>query len=209
MPARVHTRAAIAALGAALLLTAPAARAQVFDFEAAPPGFTPLVQTSGGVTATFGNTGSPQLYEVLTFPAGSFALLANNVLGTTPGTGDIFGPTPLEIVFDRPLTSIALAFALTGAAVPGTQLTLTAFLGANPVGNVVAPAGVGPNFPEGISSFNTVAFDRVLLTSDGNDFAIDDVAVTAAVLPEPATVSLVGSALVVLAVCARRRRRTA
>jgi hypothetical protein len=209
MTRRPSARAAAALLGAAaFLLAAPVARAQTFDFEAAPPGFTPLTLTSGAITATFSNPGPLQLYEVLgPFPAGSFTGLSSMVLGTTPGTGDIFGPTPLAIVFGTPLTNVSLDFALTNQ-IPGTQLTLEAFLGTTPVGSVVTPAAAGPIFPEGTAVFGGTPFDNVLLSSDAADFAIDNLVVAApAVVPEPATLGLAALGLAVLAAAGRARRR--
>ena len=210
MTRRPIARAAALLGSAALLLTAPAVRAQTFDFETAA-GATPFPLTSGGVTATFGNPGQP-FYEILDYGAGVFAGLAGNVLGDA--TADLV-VSPLGIDFDVPIVGISLRYALTSTppGFPGTQLTLDAFLGATPVGSATFTPVAGPSFPEGVVTFAGAAFDRVVLASDAADFAIDDVAVSPAVVPEPATLGLAGLGLAglglaALAAAARARRLT-
>lgn len=203
MPPRVPAPASTALLAAALLLAAPAARAQTFDFDGASFVGTPATLTSGGVSATFGHPGSP-FFALHGYGRSTFAGLSGQVLADV--TGDAF-VSPLGIDFDVPLSAITLDFGL--LSTPGTRLTLDAFRGPTLVGSAVALADVLYNLPEGTVAFGGAVFDRVVLSSDAADFAIDDVAVTVApaVVPEPAPAGPVGAALGILAAAARGRRR--
>jgi hypothetical protein len=197
---RVPAFAATALLGATLLLAAPAARAQTFDFEGVSFVGTPFTLTSGGVSATFSD-GGRQFFRLLGYPRGTLAGLSGQVLGDASTVA-----SPLTIDFDVPLSAIALNFALLGGR--GTGLTLAAFRGLAPVGGTAAPADPnGPSAPEGAIAFGGAVFDRVVLLADEGGFAIDNVAAAASPVPEPATAGLVGAALGILAVAARGRRR--
>ena len=190
-------------LAAVLLLAAPATRAQTFDFEGAAFVGTPATLRSGGVSATFGHPGRP-FFELHVYGPRTFAGLSGQLLADVTGTAFV---SPLGIDFDRPLSAIALNFGL--LAVPGTQLTLDAFRGPTPVGSATAQAAILSELPEGTVAFGGAVFDRVVLSSDAADVAIDNVAVTVApaAVPEPAPAGLVGAALGMLAVAARRSRR--
>jgi hypothetical protein len=127
-----------------------------------------------------------------------FSTLAGRVLMESDPTAG-----PLTITFSAPLTGISLRFGLNSPFAPGS-LMLQALNGVTMVGSVSAPGTVpsGFLFPEGSISFAGAAFNSVVLSSTAPDFAIDNI--NASVVPEPATVWLVGSGA--LLVAARRRR---
>ena len=190
----------LAAMTAATMAAATSsAAAQTFDFETTP-NFTlvPFSVTNGGLTATFS---SPQGFMVQPSP---FSTLAGRVLMESDP-----GPGPLTITFSAPLNGITLGFGLNSLF--GTaSLTLQALMGATMVGSANAPGVVPPGnlFPEGSITFSGATFNSVLLSSTAPDFAIDNiVARQASVVPEPATVWLLGSGALVLVGVARRRSR--
>lgn len=202
-------RHALAAAALALVIAAPA-QAQTFDFTGAPPGAaTPLVQTSSGLTATFTSS-----------PAGAFVVRSS----TTGGpafvglTGNyLYAPnypaTPLLVAFSQPLSSLFLNFVTAGGnpasgGVGPVPITLQAFFGTTLVGSITTLGVAPPGFfnPEGTLAFAAAAFDNVRISSV-NVFGVDNLRATqASVVPEPATVALVGAGLAGLGVAARRRR---
>ena len=174
-------------------LAAPASAA-TFDFEDVALGtFAPFSETDDGITATFSGAG-------FFVTPGFFATLTNHTLLSADPS-----PNTLEIAFSAPVSSLDLRFALNSA--PPGSLVLSAFSGVTAVGGASAPGAIPPgfSFPEGVLSFSGVTFDRVVLTSAALDFAIDEVTVGDSSVPEPMTVTLLGSALLAGA-CARRRR---
>lgn len=187
------------ALATALTTAAAPAAAQTFNFETTPVGTAaPLAVTSGGVTASF--TSGANFSVQPSF----FGALTGRVLRDDDAT-----ISPLTITFSTLLSGISLNFG-TNTFAPGTGLTLEARNGATLVGTVNVPAVAPPGFlfPEGVISFGGAAFTSVVLSSAARDFAVDNIAVTqAAVVPEPGTVALVGTGLLLAcAVTARRRR---
>ena len=192
-----------AILLAASLAAAPLAGAQTFDFETTPD-FTlvPFSVTSGGLTATFTSAGS---FMVQPSP---FLTLLGRVLKDDDGISN-----PLTITFSAPLTGISLRFG-TDAPFSTTGLTLEALFGATVVGSANAPGAVPPGspfpVPEGTITFAGPAFTSVVLSSSAPDFAVDDIVVRqVATVPEPTSVALVGTGVLLTAGAAARRRRRA
>jgi hypothetical protein len=195
------TLAAAAAVVAASAVAAPAA-AQTYNFDAIAEGTaTPLSITNGGVTATFSSPADPGAFEVLTNDGFFSPALSGNVLYRPAGASD------LRIGFSETLGALSLVFASNFAP----SVTLQAFFGATLVGSVSAAGTAPPGFafPEGTLSLSGLTFDNVRVSA-ATEFAIDNVVVRPAqVIPEPATVALVGAGVVALGGLAGRRRRAA
>jgi hypothetical protein len=190
-----------AVLGTIVLAAATTASAQAFDFEAVPVGTTvPLSITSGGLGATF-TSGAGFSVQSASF----LSTLTGNVLRDFDAVR-----SPLTITFSAPLTGISLRFA-TNDLLGTTGLTLQARDGAALVGSVRVP-GVVPDgwlYPEGVIGFAGPTFTSVVLSSTAPDFAVDQIVVAqVGVVPEPGTVALVGTGVVLVAGTAARRRRT-
>ena len=166
----------------------------VFTFESDAVGTaTQFSNTQNGTTATFSSPIDPDGFEV--FPALGFLTLTGNFLG--PGANSP-AQTPLTIAFSANVSSISLDFGLND---PGS-LTLMAYEGATLVGTVSVAGVVPPGFsqPEGRISFEGATFDSVILnTPSANLFAIDNVDVATAAVPEPSTMFLMCIGVVVLA----------
>ena len=174
-------------------------RAQNFGFEDQSVGtVTPFSSTVGGLTAMFSSPdGGPFSVE----PSFFIALPHNVLLDADPD------PHALLIHFSRPLTSIALTFALNGAAT--NTLTLTTLSGATVLGSATATGSIpiGRVYPEGFLVFTGAPFDNVRITATTPDFAVDDITVRAvSAVPEPATLALVLPGVVLLGLRVRRRR---
>jgi hypothetical protein len=193
------------AVAMAVALAPAAAQAIMFDFENIAQNTvisdaTPLVDTVGGLTATF--TGSASVC-----PAGVFVSLTGNAEAQELCTsGNQTGP--LRISFSSDLRSVSFDFA-TVELVPGTPgaLTVQAFEDATLVATSVFNSTVPPGHPggEGLASI-TATFNRLVLTGDTNDtlLAIDNIN-TPALAPEPASIALLGAALGGLILVGRRR----
>lgn len=185
---------------AILILLVPAGRvdAATFTFDALAQGTTtPLVLSDGGVTATFTSSGGN---DFLVFPSANlfFTMSGNVLLPLADAPTEI-----LTVAFSAPQSVFSVQFGLNtfNAAIP---FTLTAYLGAAQVGTSSATGAVF-NFVEGTLMFSGATFDRVLLTSAAQDFAIDNLTVRPADVPEPGVVTLLAGAFV--GVMARRRRK--
>ena len=172
----------------------------VFTFESDAVGTaTQFSNTQNGTTATFSSPADPDGFEV--FPALGFLTLTGNFLGPGANTP---AHTPLTIAFSTNLNSISLDFGLND---PGS-LTLMVFEGATLVGTVSVTGVVPPGFsqPEGLISFDGATFNSVVLnTPSANLFAIDNVDVATATVPEPSTLFLLCAGVVGLAITQRRR----
>jgi hypothetical protein len=191
-------RVLLASAVLALLVPAGRVHAATFTFDSvASLTATPLALTDGGVTATFTSPGGNDFF---TFPsAGLFVTMAGNVLVA----GADAQTDALTVAFSAPQSLFSVQFGLNTftAAVP---FTLTAYLGAAQVGTSSATGSLF-NFVEGTLMFSGATFDRVVLTTAAQDFAIDNLTVRLANVPEPAVMTLLASAIVALT--SRRRAK--
>ena len=184
---------------ATLVSAAPTASAQTFNFETTPFGTpVPLSITNGGVTAAFASAAGFSVQPSF------FGGLTGRVL-----RDDDAATAPLTVTFSTLLSSVSLNFGLN--AVPATgSLTLLARNGATLVGSVTV-AGAPPAgfvFPEGVISFTGAGFDTIVLSSTARDFAVDNIVVQpSTAIPEPGTVALFGTGLLLVSGAAARRRR--
>ncbi len=184
---------------ATLVSAAPTASAQTFNFETTPFGTpVPLSITNGGVTAAFASAASFSVQPSF------FSGLTGRIL-----RDDDAATGPLTITFSTLLSSVSLNFGLN--AVPATgNVTLLARSGATLVGSVTV-AGAPPAgflFPEGVIAFTGAEFDTIVLSSTARDFAVDNIVVQpSTAIPEPGTVALFGTGLLLVAGAAARRRR--
>lgn len=141
----------------------------------------------------------------------SFSTLTGNVLHDRGPSGQ--ENIPLNMSFSQQLYSISLNFA-TNDAVSASPLTLTAFLNGQQVG-VGSATGIfqESTYPEGVLSFASASpFDSVTLTSTpAPDFAVNNIRVSSAPVPEASTTVSLGLLLALgglgLAVARRRRVR--
>jgi hypothetical protein len=191
------------ALAMAAALVPAAAQATLFDFENIASGTvitdaTPLIDTVGGLTATF--TGSASVCA----SGGLFVSLTGNVeVQELCTAGNQTGP--LKISFSSDLSSVSLDFAT--VAGPGA-LTVQALENGTAVSTSTFNSTVPPGNSNGegfASVFGT--FDMLVLTGgSGALLAIDNISTPAAAAPEPASIALLGAGLAGLALTRRRRK---
>ena len=168
--------------------------AATFDFDTGVPALTvaqttPLDQTTGGITAHFSSASAP-----------AFAIQDDASLGwSTPNfAGHYLYPnvsgSALEINFDHPMRSVALAFATvdSGPIVAPTTVQLTAFSQSTanpPVGQIAATGTFNASYslPTGVVAFNSATpFDLVrieipLAPGGATDFLADNITVARAI----------------------------
>ncbi len=197
------------AVSAALLAAHPAAaQSATFNFDSDAVGTTTaFTDTNNGLSATFNSPNDPGIFAVQP----SFF---QNQSGNDLGPGQIGANfVPLNIAFSKSLTSFSVNFGLNGMTTD--TFTVTAFsggLGGTKVGTASASGAIPGNpffFPEGSLSFQSASpFDTVALTSTAQNFAVDNIVVSAPV-PEASTTVSLGLLLMLgcggLAWSARRR----
>jgi hypothetical protein len=201
--------ALLAALVGLACVSPARADVYVFDFENAVFGAnTPATdpsETSATFTATFAspqdtqNSGGYQIYYT---SGGEFTNLTGNYLGT-----NAFGNT-LNVTFAAALSSLNLDFFLFGGATSLSYELLSGGVDGTLVSSGSALTSItDPDGYEGVLSVTAAPFDTIeLLPDSGIGLAIDNISVTSADLPEPASIALLGISLASLGVVRRRRR---
>jgi hypothetical protein len=167
--------------------------ASIFDFDADSIGRgTQFSDTSNGIPATFTSPGDPGGFGV---QQSFFSGLTGNVL-IDPGPAGL-DHLALTILFSSPVDSVDLDFAVN--ATNPVPLTLTAFFDGATVGTVAA-TGTFPSADsqarEGHLGLHQAPFNSITLSSEANDFAVDNITVAeTSSAPEPASVWLIGLAM--------------
>lgn len=188
---------------ASACLCVPASASTVFNFDNDTPGTsTTFTDTVGGLSATFFSGADPGSFVV--FPS-IFDTLTGNVLGDPgpAGESNLF----LDVEFSQTLTSVDLDFATADFSVP-SLFGIIALDNGFPVGEAFSYGTFLPGFtfPEGEISLSGVDFNGLDIGSYAPDFAVDNIAVNVAATPEPASLLLLGSGLLLLVLFARRAR---
>jgi hypothetical protein len=196
---KLHAAAVVAALSFALGVNSRPALAQTWTFDdLAHLTPTPFSQAQGGITASFSTLSGPQVFGI-----------NNPVLGLTTFSGGALGsPTStspdLRIGFSQSVSSISFLFAL-DTNDPSVALTLSTFLGVNPVSSTnYFGSLLASGFVEGSASSSGSLFDVVVISSTAPNLAIDNLSVST--VPEPTTMLLLGAGLAGIAVVRRRQR---
>ncbi len=182
----------------ALASCALSAHAVVIDFESTANGTaTAFSSTVDGLTASFSAAtpgGVPS--DGFSVQNSFFSTLTGHVLASGSGSD-----LTLTIGFSQALDGVSLTFA-TQASGP---LSLIAYLGGTQVGTASATGAIpsGRSFPEGTLSFSRIAFDRVVLKTTQDAFAIDNVDASPIATAVPGPVAALPFALLAL----KRRKR--
>ena len=185
----------------------------IFNFDSDAVGsYTPFTDVSNGISATFTSNGDPGGLSV--YPS-IFSGLSGNVL-LDPGPAETDGLV-LTAKFSAELSDVTLSFAINPQTSSDT-FSLAAYQGSTPVGSRTfsgpvqpgtgsAPPGV--SFPEGTAAFSGANFNKLVFSSTGIDFGVDNIAVDAASVPEPGGLSLLGLAALSGGAIAYRFKRLA
>jgi len=192
-----------AILLASAALCVGASATSMFNFDNDTDGTsTTFTDTDNGISATFSSAQDPGGFVI--YPT-MFETLTGNVLGD-PGPAGLDN-LALDIAFSGDLRDIDLVFATADFSTP-SPVTLTAFEGSQQVGSTTFAGQFLPGFtfPEGELAFSGLNFNHVELSTTAPDFAIDNIAVTAASpVPEPSAFILISLGLLALGSPAIRR----
>jgi hypothetical protein len=182
---------------------AHAATVSEFNFDNDNLGTTTtFTDRSGALSATFSSSADPGGFII--FPS-IFETLTGNVLGG-PGPSNASN-IALDIAFNQALSAITLNFATDDFSTP-SPLTLAAYDNATPVGSTTLTGEYlsGFQFPEGEIAFDGANFNSVVISTTAPDFAVDNILVTTVGVPEPGTISMIATGLLLTGVGAVRRR---
>jgi len=149
---------------------------------------TPFFETNNGITASFSSPADPGGFQTL---ATFFSFGPEVVIDPGPAGASFIS---LDIFFSAPITFISMDFATNGSG----PLNLVALLGLGAVGATSATGAIpaGFAFPEGTISFSGLVFDGVRLNSIADpNFAIGNISVVPAAVPEPSSWVLLATIL--------------
>lgn len=181
--------------------------ASLFNFEGDALGtYTAFTNVNNGLSATFTSNGDPGGFVVDT---SFFSSLTGNVLLDPGPAGD--DQLSLTVSFSSQVSSASLDFAI-NPITPTDTFTLAAYQGSTLVGSDTETGSVPSGsfyYPEGVASFNGALFNSIVLSSSGEDLAVDNISVSAATTPEPGTMSIVGLAVLAGFGIGYRRKRMA
>jgi len=184
-----------------VLFCTAANASSLFNFDGDAIGTsTTFTDSVNGVLATFSSSADPGGFVVY---QSMFETLTGNVLGD-PGPAGQDNLT-LNVNFSQNLSAITLDFATADFITP-SPFTLTAFENSTLVGSATLSGQFLPGFtfPEGEIAFEGGRFNQLVLSTTATDFAVDNINVIST--PEPGTLCMLGSALLLLG--AVRRRKT-
>ena len=189
-----------------VLLCAAANASTVFNFDGNSLGTsTTFTDTVNGLSATFSSSADPGGFVI--YPT-IFETLTGNVLGD-PGPASMDN-LALDVNFSQNLSNIELDFATSDFLTP-SPFTITAYENSTLVGSATSTGQFlsGFTLPEGEIAFAGGAFNQVVFSSTATDFAVDNINVLPASVPEPGSLTLLGTGLFLIVIASIRRRKTA